>query len=36
MVLNWHRTRDRHPESDPSQTVTDIVLKLNLSYRFVW
>jgi hypothetical protein len=26
MVLNWHHRRDRHPESDPSQTVTDILV----------
>ena len=23
MVFNWHHRRDRHPESDPAQTVTD-------------
>ncbi len=25
MVFNWHHRRDRHPESDTSQTVTDIL-----------
>jgi hypothetical protein len=25
MVFNSHHRRDRHPESDPSQTVTDIL-----------
>ncbi len=25
MVFNWHHRRNRHPESDPLQTVTDIL-----------
>jgi hypothetical protein len=25
LIFNWHHRRDRHPESDPSQTVTDIL-----------
>ncbi len=26
MVFNWHHRRDRHPENDTSQTVTDILV----------
>jgi hypothetical protein len=28
MVFNWHHRCDTHPESDPSETVTDILATL--------